>query len=209
MILPLTFSVIHESMRIHRTENLNMSQFLLIGGAIAQLLLNTPFGSTVVPQPVAITRQSENKDWLEIGSQRYLSNDFYGAIGAYTEGINIKPTVPLLMGRSLAWSKVDHPQRAIADLNSAIALDRNRGILYTMRGTVYMRLNDRENAIRDMNQGVRLTPNGNAYLSRGIMHLNFGNLAAAREDLNTAAQLFKQIKDPYWYNQVMRVLGSI
>ncbi len=188
-----------------------MSKLLFLGSAIAQLLTNNP-ATLVVPgigfmgAPAIVAQQTE-QHWLEIGSKRYADKDYFGAIGAFTEGLKVRPTVMLLMSRSLAWTKIDNHDRAIADLNGAIAMEPNKGILHTMRGSVYMRLGDKARATRDLSRGIQLQPDGMAYLSRGIMFMNFGDFTAAREDLNIAAQKFKG--DDYFYNQVMKLLASI
>jgi len=188
-----------------------MSNFFILGGAIAQLLLGSPIAPiTELPsQPVIVAQRKTTQNWLETARERYQANDYYAAISGFTEAIKIKPTVEALMERSIAWSRVEEHQRALIDINEAIRKAPKLGKLYVIRGFIYMRLNDRKNAVEDMNKGIYLEPTGTAYMSRGLVFIHFNEIDKARMDLNIAAQESKEAMDMRRYNHIMELLGSI
>jgi lipoprotein NlpI len=87
------------------------------------------------------------------------------------------------------WAKKDS-DRALADCNQAIGIDRNLTAAYLNRGNVYLSKSDLDHALADFNQALRLDPkNAWAYAERGNLYKGRGDFDHALIDLNEAIRL--------------------
>jgi len=120
------------------------------------------------------------------GLDQYRSGDYPGAIYWFNRGIELRPTVRLLSGRALAWSKAGHYREALGDINSAIDRAGLDHCLYIYRGSIHMENKNQFLAKKDFNRAVKLSPSALTYMARAQMHLRFGNQQLANQDIWTA-----------------------
>jgi lipoprotein NlpI len=87
------------------------------------------------------------------------------------------------------WAKQD-TDRALADCNEAIRVNRTLAAAYLNRGNVYLSKSDFDHALADFNEALRLDPKSAwAYAERGNLYKNKGDLDHALADLNEAIGL--------------------
>ena len=67
-------------------------------------------------------------------------------------------TAGLLNLRGMAYTLLDQPQRALKDLEAALALDPNAGVVHFSLAAAYMKLGHREQALAALAEAVRLHP---------------------------------------------------
>lgn len=71
-----------------------------------------------------------------------------------------KPEAEAYYNRGLDWLEIEDYDKAIADLNEAIRLDRAYALAYTGRGDAWAAKKDYGKAVADYNEAIRLDPNG-------------------------------------------------
>lgn len=87
------------------------------------------------------------------------------------------------------WTKNDS-DRALADCNEAIRINRNTAAAYLNRGNVYLNKSDPDRALADFNEAVRLDPKSAwAFAARGGLYANKGDVERALADLGEAIKL--------------------
>jgi len=111
-----------------------------------------------------------------------------------SQAIRLDPNYALAhIVRGLAYEKLNHFDRAMADLNQAIQLDTNNAInafAHICRGLLYCHRKQFDRAIADFNQAIRLEPsNYLAYLNRGDTFRNLKQFDIAFADLDQAIRL--------------------
>jgi tetratricopeptide (TPR) repeat protein len=84
---------------------------------------------------------------------------FVDAVKDYTEAIRFNPQdAAAFYHRALALGELRLYLRAIGDYSSAIGLQPNRAPLYARRGYLYLAINRRAEAHRDLRQALKLAP---------------------------------------------------
>ncbi len=90
---------------------------------------------------------------------------------------------------------------ALSDYNKAIELDSTDGEFRVNRGATYARLGDLNNAIKDLDNGIRLKPDhAVGFLNRSIMLQSVGNLKGALQDIESYLAL-KPFDANMWYEK--------
>ena len=79
--------------------------------------------------------------------------------------------------------------RAIRDLDKALALDPQNTNGYNDRGVAYERKGDSEQAMQNYDQALRIRPNQAGYANRGIALLRLSQWDKARSDLLSARNM--------------------
>jgi tetratricopeptide (TPR) repeat protein len=142
--------------------------------------------------------------YYELGNQQQALKDYSQAIA-----LNPKYTKPYINRGSLLSSMGDN-EGAIKDYNQAIAIDPKDVTAYLNRGHAHNSLKNIQEAIKDYTQVIALSPTeALAYLGRGINLANWGDKQAAIEDLQRAADLFKQQNDMVWLTKTLQVLQKL
>ena len=77
-------------------------------------------------------------------------------------------------------------KEAVLDLNAAIALRRDAGVL-VLRASAHRALKDYRAALADLNAALAIRPgNGDALLERGLLRRDLGDIGGARKDFAAA-----------------------
>lgn len=81
---------------------------------------------------------------------------------------------------------------------------------YVARGNLYDNKGEKELALKDYNQAIKLNPqDADAYYNRGILYVRRINTRQqAIQDLKTAAKLFYEQGDPF-YQKVLEILKKL
>jgi len=87
------------------------------------------------------------------------------------------------------WAKNDN-DKALADCNESIRLNRSTAAAYLNRGNVYLSKSDFDRAFADFNEAIRLDPKSAwAYATRGNLYKNKGDFDHAIADLSESIRL--------------------
>jgi tetratricopeptide (TPR) repeat protein/S1-C subfamily serine protease len=150
--------------------------------------------------------------------------DYPKAIADYTKVITIYPELEFAYhDRARIYTTLKDYPKAIADYTKVIALslkpiDEDKLQLpylevkqaYYGRAAAYHTLKDYPKAIADYDKAISIVPEyGDAYYNRGLAYAQAGNTQQAKQDLQTAAQLFRQLGRMTDYEQVMKILQQL
>jgi tetratricopeptide (TPR) repeat protein/Zn-dependent protease len=135
--------------------------------------------------------------YLNRGIVNALLNRQTEALADFDKALQLKPDSPeTYTQRGCAYLEWKTYNPAIADFDKAIALDPNYAYAFNHRGLAHASQGDRIEGIQDITHALELEPGyAEAYLNRGQIRLELGARESARIDLNTAVQLFKQIRN--------------
>ncbi|BDM79730.1 tetratricopeptide repeat protein [Acaryochloris marina] len=100
--------------------------------------------------------------------------------------------------------------KTIADLNKVIELDPEFAAAYVSRGISYTYLMKYSRAFSDYNKAIELNREfAAAYAIRRATYVLIGNLTQGKQDIQTAAQLFKQQNIPEGYEMTINFLKQL
>lgn len=122
--------------------------------------------------------------------------DHEGALQDYEAALRINPTLVLAyMNRGITLTDMQQCDRALADLDKAIELDRNFANPHSNRGRIFIECRrDLPKAMAALDTALTLNPRyANAYSLRAAVHRLRGDFDAALADLDRA-----QAADPGW-----------
>jgi tetratricopeptide (TPR) repeat protein len=112
------------------------------------------------------------------------------SIGGISFAQNDEPEATLAYNRGLAYNKQGEYDRAIAELNRAIALKPNYAEAYCERGIAYSEKGDYGQAMLDYDRSIELNPDSAiTYYDRGIVHAHLGKDDMAISDYTRAIEL--------------------
>ena len=96
---------------------------------------------------------------------------------------------------------------AIASFNKAVSLNPDHPWIYNNRGLAYNNLEQYDLAIADFTRAIAFKPNyAQAYLNRGDAYARSGNITQSKQDLEQAANLFKQQNQPEQSQEIRELL---
>lgn len=100
--------------------------------------------------------------------------------------------------RGMAYENKGQYDKALADYNSAIKLDKKFTEALNNRGILYASIGRYENALRDYAEAQRLSPKfADAYYNRGILYLTIGQLDKAIDDFSKAIDIEPFMADAF------------
>jgi tetratricopeptide (TPR) repeat protein len=148
------------------------------------------------------------RQYMYRGVEQGLKKDYDLALADYGEALRIdKKHSDAFYNRCVLYNVKEDYDRALADCSQAVKFgpspnaraatsdgrlenDRARSDYYSERGFAYLKKNDSDRAILDLDNAIRLNPdNGRALKSRGLAYQAKGDTARADADL-AAAKLF-------------------
>lgn len=89
----------------------------------------------------------------------------------------------------------DKLEQAIADYDTALAIDPRNAAVFNARGLTWLALKDYGLAIRDLNQAIKLAPDfAAAYANRGLARLRQGREAKASQDFAACFELDESLR---------------
>ncbi|WP_253880957.1 tetratricopeptide repeat protein [Microcystis aeruginosa] len=141
-----------------------------------------------------IDLQPDNaKSYVQRGNLRYSIKDYQGAIADYTEAIRLKPDfADAYNARGLAYHLQEKYPEAIKDYSEAVRI-YPKPFYYGNRGEAHRLQGDYQEAITDYTEAIGLKPDfADAYNARGLAKAEIGDKQGAIEDLQKAAQLFRE-----------------
>ena len=102
--------------------------------------------------------------------------------------------------RGIIYANNGNIEKAIADFDQALELDRNDPEAYYVRGSAYYDKGDLEQAITDFTHSLRLNPNISVtYHNRGLAYYDKGNIEMAIDDYTEALRINPQDSKSYYH----------
>jgi len=157
---------------------------ILLSGAALAVVFTLPVaaesGPEAAPSACAIDSKASADDLIARCSERIEASATTPA-----------ERVAALIARATAFDRRHDTTRAIADLDSAIALDPNSSLAFRLRGELVRHSGgDLDRAVRDFNEAIRLDPgSAAAFGGRGNAFNNLRQFDRAIEDYNEAVRL--------------------
>jgi tetratricopeptide (TPR) repeat protein/S1-C subfamily serine protease len=137
--------------------------------------------------------------------------DYAKAIANFDKAIAINPELALAYyNRGATYSKLKNYPKAIADYDKAIAINPKYADAYYNQGITHYALEDYPKAIADFDKAIAInSEHANAYFNRGLTYAKAGDIQQAKQNLQTAAQLFRQQERTADYEQVIQILQQL
>ena len=140
-----------------------------------------------------------------VGVVRYAAEDWDGAIARFNDALSqTVERIPALdrsivyFQRGTAYYYKGEYDRAIADLDQAIALHPDLAMAYSNRGIAYAHKGEYDQAIEDFDQAIELQPDyAQAYNNRGNAYAHKGEYDRAIEDYDQAIALQPDYAEAY------------
>jgi tetratricopeptide (TPR) repeat protein len=148
------------------------------------------------------------RQYMYRGVEQGLKHDYDLALADYSEAVRIdKKYADAFYNRCVVYNLKEDYDRALADCSQAVKLgpspnataatgdarlgnDRARSDYYSERGFAYLKKNDYDRALVDLDNAVRLnSENGRAVKNRGLAYQAKGDTARADADLAAAKLL--------------------
>jgi tetratricopeptide (TPR) repeat protein/S1-C subfamily serine protease len=128
--------------------------------------------------------------WDKLSAGYRKSNQLDKALAAINQAIRLQPNNPNLYNEKYGVLRdLKRYREAAAAINKAIELSP-RAAFYNNRGNVRYELGDKQGAIQDYNQAIKINPNDAlAYNNRGIVRNELGDKQGAIQDCNQAIKI--------------------
>jgi len=145
------------------------------------------------------------RQYMYRGVEQGLKKEYDLALADYGEAVRIdKKYADAFYNRCIVYNLKEEYDRALAECSQAVkfgpssnapaassdgrpASDHVKSDYYSERGFAYLKKNDYDHAIMDLDNAIRLNPdNGRALKSRGLVYQAKGDTARANADLETA-----------------------
>jgi len=173
-----------------------MKRILLAGAVIAASLFTTSASAAVIVIVgrgpaldcyVAAHHQRRDRDGLELCTLA-LQHDF----------LTREDRAATFVNRSIILLRRRQTERALADLDDAVALKPDMAEAYVMRGAALTAAGRHEEAIEDLTNALALNPDDPArvYFYRAGAYEEMGNARAAYNDYRRAAELAPDWRPP-------------
>lgn len=158
---------------------------------------NLGFSSQGTAPPTA---ELSADDWYLQAQNKLKRGDYQGAISEFNQAINLNPKYQQAFnGRGIAYSKLKDYSQALADYDSAIALESDAAKkVYYNRALTYSKLKQYPQAIADYSKVITFNPkNGKAYNNRGTSYKAIREYESAIADYSKAIEI--NSKDAFAY----------
>ncbi len=140
-----------------------------------------------------------------------LDRDYHGAVEDYTQAIELNPNfVEAYLKRGATRFKLGNDREALKDCNEALHINPDLASAYYYQGRARYRLGYTQAAIEAYTQAMRLEDDyAQAYYHRGLANNDLKEIALAVEDLQKAAELFREQGDRTGYRLAKDTLKTI
>lgn len=149
---------------------------------------------------------------LDRGGYYLKNSDYDQAVQEYTRFIERHPNRPgLYFNRAVAYLNLMETERARADMERALSLDKNNYLAWVLRGEIYDLYGENEEALTSYNRSLELKPDfALAFADRGSLYQKMGDLEKAQADLNRAVELEQGLVVVYIMRATLRYqMGDI
>jgi Flp pilus assembly protein TadD len=136
--------------------------------------------------------------WLDRGVVLARQGHYEQAIVSYGEAEKIEPAFIVYTNRANAYLAVGFPRAAIQDCSTALRLRPTDADAWYFRGTAYLLVQERDRAIADFTQALKLRDTFKVRNVRGNAYEAAGELPKALDDFNTAIELEPGSPDGYY-----------
>jgi tetratricopeptide (TPR) repeat protein len=85
-------------------------------------------------------------------------------------------------------------EKALANLKTALDIDKNHEAAYGLRGVIYLSKGEYEKAIAELSDAIDITDEPYFFLNRGIAYLSFGNDKKAKSDFDYFLKIYPEGK---------------
>jgi tetratricopeptide (TPR) repeat protein len=124
------------------------------------------------------------------GVAHYRMGKLDDAIATFSDLLQSKKDVDVLVGRAQAFSAKQDHRRALQDYDEAIRLEPKRAAIWNARCWTRAIVGEFQPALADCNEAIKLEPKTATPLdSRGFVHLRMNRWNAAIDDYNAALRL--------------------
>ena len=157
-----------------------------------------PKAGVVTPPPPDVSLQVNA--YIADGKDKFLKNDFDGAITAYNHALDLDPkSANALYNRGLVKDTQQNMDGALADYSQAIQADPKMSLAYYSRGLARHSHSDLDGAISDYNMTVQIDPkNALAYFNRGLIRMQRDDIDGAIVDSSRALELDPRLIQAYY-----------
>ncbi|XOV93163.1 MAG: tetratricopeptide repeat protein [Bacteroidota bacterium] len=148
------------------------------------VLLNILFSFTVLLQTPA-------EALINSGYNKYLDDDYVGAIEDFTKASEIAPqNEEIYYLRGVCKSNINEKAAAMVDYNRALKLNPNYAEVYYEKAYIYLQDQNPVEAIKALDKVLELQPNmAAAYVSRGTAKCMMEDIDGANKDWRRAKEL--------------------
>jgi tetratricopeptide (TPR) repeat protein/S1-C subfamily serine protease len=143
--------------------------------------------------------------WYNLSLVYRGSNQLDKALAAINQAIQLQPNNPNLYNQKYGVLRdLKKYREAAAAINKAIELSP-RAAFYNNRGNVRNELGDKQGAIDDYNQAIKINPNdAQAYYNRGVVRDDLGDKQGAIDDYNLAIKINPNYALAYYNRGIVR-----
>src|SRR5262249_37337357 len=125
------------------------------------------------------------------------SGNYKGAIESFSASLAVSQDARTFLERGNAQWNLKHSKEAMEDWSRAIAIDPQLASAYTARGTYFLEEGKLEEALKALDESVRLKPTMDGYYQRGEVRAALGHYQDAISDYDEAIQQMPNA--PYVY----------
>ena len=141
----------------------------------------------------------------------YVYQKWELALADFNKAIQINPDLArAYSNRGVLYLKQKKWELALTDLNKAIQINPEYDEAYYNRGNLYLEQKKWELALTNYNKAIQTNPKyAKAYANRGLILIQIGNKQKGIQDLQKAAQLFKEQGNTASYEKAMILLQTL
>jgi tetratricopeptide (TPR) repeat protein len=148
----------------------------------------------LLASPSGVQAQGRQADRDTCGRERAAIEDWQLRVRACTAIIDAGGETPAtlaaaLANRGAAYLKLGDDDRALRDLDRALALDSTVWQAHVNRGSVYGRKGEHHRAIQEFDTALRFDADPKAYFGRGLVYQSLGDNTSALRDVNASISL--------------------
>ena len=128
--------------------------------------------------------------WFCMGLAKRRSNDYEGAIEAYTQSIKLRPDYRSYANRASAYIEIDEEEKAFNDLEEALKLKPDDFVALFHRGSIHFKKGNYRESLIDLDKAINNSlDKAIAYRRRAFAKYKLEDKKGAFEDWTKAAEM--------------------